>query len=161
MYLGVVFIFFVTRIFFCTFCDFLKNEIGNSEKNMHLRCHFPAKFYYKIRFFSNFPHLLGVPRGVENCKNLKKLHRVGWKNGNVKISLDPVGVFTKYRSCNAPKWPQMPQKWIRTIPFCQDTLLEFPFLFSKVENICQISFSPLERGEMKFRFLFLLSKLGK
>ena len=37
--------------------------------------------------------------------------------------------------------------------FGQDTLLKFPFLFSKVENICQISLSPLKGGEMKFGFL--------
>ena len=36
-----------------------------------------AKFYYMIRFFGNFPHPLGIWGGVENCKNLKKLHRVG------------------------------------------------------------------------------------
>jgi len=28
-----------------------------------------------------------------------------------------IGVFTKYRCCNAPKWPQMPQKQVNTIPF--------------------------------------------
>ena len=27
-----------------------------------------------------------------------------------------IRVFTKYRWFNATKWPQMPQKWIRTIP---------------------------------------------
>ena len=28
-----------------------------------------------------------------------------------------IGVFTKYRCFNAPKWPQMPHKWVNTIPF--------------------------------------------
>ena len=46
---------------------------------------FPAKFYYRIRFFSNFPHTLGILGCVENCETFTKLHGVGWKNGNVKF----------------------------------------------------------------------------
>ena len=58
---------------------------------------------------------------MENCENLKKLHRVGCINACVKSILQrcfwQYCVFTKYRCCNASKWPQMHQKWIRTIPF--------------------------------------------
>ena len=28
-----------------------------------------------------------------------------------------IGIFTKYHCFNAPKWPQIPQKWVNTTPF--------------------------------------------
>ena len=74
-----------------------------------------------IRFFGNFPHTLGTLGCVENCQNLIKLHPVVCGSLRMNFFLEPgfwqYCVFTKYRCCNASKWPQMHQKWIRTIPF--------------------------------------------
>ena len=57
---------------------------------------------------------------MENCKNSVKLHQVGCGSGHVISILEPgfdnICVLTKYRCCNASKWPQMHQKWIITIP---------------------------------------------
>ena len=35
----------------------------------------------------------------------------------LKSGFCQIDVFTKYRCCNTSKWPQMPQKWIRTTLF--------------------------------------------
>ena len=74
-----------------------------------------------IRLFGNFPHTLGTLGCVENCQNLIKLHPVVCGSLRMNFFLEPgfwqYCVFTKYRCCNASKWPQMHQKWIRTIPF--------------------------------------------
>ena len=80
-----------------------------------------AKFCYRIRFFGNFPHLLGTLGGVENCETIKKLHLVVCGNECIIFFLKPgfwqIGFFTKYGCFYASKWPQMPQKWVNTIPF--------------------------------------------
>ena len=74
-----------------------------------------------IRLFGNFPHLLGIPPGVENCENFKKLHQVGCGSLHMNFFLRPgfwqFGVLTIYCYFNASKCPQMPQKWVNTIPF--------------------------------------------
>ena len=74
-----------------------------------------------IRFFGNFPHMVGTLEGVENCETIRKLHPVVCETPCVIFFLKPVfwqiGVFTKYGCFNAPKWPQIPQKWVNTIPF--------------------------------------------
>ena len=74
-----------------------------------------------IRLFGNFPHILGIPPGVENCENFKKLHQVGCGSLHRNFFLRPgfwrIGVFTIYCCCNASKWPQMPQFWVNTTPF--------------------------------------------
>ena len=70
--------------------------------------------------FCNFPYTLGTLGCMENCKNSVKLHQVGSGSGHVISILEPgfdnICVLTKYRCCNASKWPQMHQKWIITIP---------------------------------------------
>ena len=51
----------------------------------------------------------------------RKLHPVVCVNGRIifflKLGFWQIGVFTKYGCFNPSKWPQMPQKWINTIPF--------------------------------------------
>ena len=82
---------------------------------------YTAKFYHRIRFFGNFPHLVATLRGVENCETIQKLHLVVCGNPCMKIFWKPwfwqIEVFTRYRCFNASKWPQMPHKWVNTIPF--------------------------------------------
>ena len=80
-----------------------------------------AKFYYRIRFFGNFPETLGISGSLENCENFIKLHPVVCGNDCINFLLKAgfwqIGVLTKYHYCNASKCPQMPQKWVNTIPF--------------------------------------------
>ena len=51
----------------------------------------------------------------------RKLHPVVCVNGRIifflKLGFWQIGVFTKYGCFNPSKWPQMPQKWVNTIPF--------------------------------------------
>ena len=58
---------------------------------------------------------------MEKSETIPKMHLVVCINDCVKSILRrgfwQIGVFTKYRRCNASKWPQMPQKWVNTIPF--------------------------------------------
>ena len=72
-------------------------------------------------FFGNFPHLVGTLGGVENCETIQKLHLVVCGSVRLFFFLKPgfgrIGVFTKYGCFYASKWPQMPQKWVNTIPF--------------------------------------------
>ena len=72
-------------------------------------------------FFDNFPHILGTLGCVENCETIQKLHLVVCEILCVIFFLKPgfgrIGVFTKYGCFYASKWPQMPQKWVNTIPF--------------------------------------------
>ena len=74
-----------------------------------------------IRFFGNFPHMVGTLEGVENCETIRKLHPVVCETLCVIFFLKPgfwqIGIFTKYHYFNAPKWPQIPQKWVNTTPF--------------------------------------------
>ena len=62
-----------------------------------------------------------MSEGMENCETKKNLHRLVCGSPGLKKFLKPrfstFGVFTKYRCCNPSKWPQMPQKWVNTIPF--------------------------------------------
>ena len=108
------------RIFWI-FHHFLRNKSHFLKKLQFYTKSFTAKFCYMIRFFGNFPHILGTLRGVENCETIQKLHLVVCETLCVNFFLRPgfwlIGGFTKYRCCNASKWPQMHQKWIRTIPF--------------------------------------------
>ena len=75
-----------------------------------------------IRLFGNFPHTLGTLGCVENCQNFIKLHQVGCGNLQRNFFLRPgfwlIGGFTKYRCCNASKWPQMHQKYISGWNWC-------------------------------------------
>ena len=72
-------------------------------------------------FFGNFPPLVGTLGGVENCETITKLHLVVCVSGRIIFFLKPgfwqIGFFTKYGCFSASKWPQMPQKWVNTIPF--------------------------------------------
>ena len=58
---------------------------------------------------------------MENCETIKKMHLVVCGNPCMNLSQKSVfwqiGIFTKYSCFNAPKWPQMPHKWVNTIPF--------------------------------------------
>ena len=58
---------------------------------------------------------------MENCETIQKLHLVVCATLTVIFFLKPgfgrIGVFTKYGCFYASKWPQMPQKWVNTIPF--------------------------------------------
>ena len=51
----------------------------------------------------------------------RKLHPVVCVSGRIifflKLGFWQIGVFTKYGCFNPSKWPQMPQKWVNTIPF--------------------------------------------
>ena len=71
--------------------------------------------------FGNFPHPPDMSEGVENCETEKNLHRLVCGSPGLKKFQKPrfstFGVFTKYCCCNPSKWPQMPQKWVNTIPF--------------------------------------------
>ena len=58
---------------------------------------------------------------MENCETIQKLHQVVCVTLTVifflKLGFWQIGVFTKYGCFNPSKWPQMPQKWVNTIPF--------------------------------------------
>ena len=58
---------------------------------------------------------------MENCETIQKLHLVVCATLTVIFFLKPgfwqIGVFTRYGCFYASKWPQMPQKWVNTIPF--------------------------------------------
>ena len=80
-----------------------------------------AKFCKMILIFKNFPSILSICILMENCETYEFLLQVACVSGAILIFPKPgfwqIGVFTKYRCFNAPNRPQMPQKWIRTIPF--------------------------------------------
>ena len=40
-----------------------------------------------IRFFGNFPHMVGTLGGVENCETIRKLHLVVCVNGRINFCL--------------------------------------------------------------------------
>ena len=58
---------------------------------------------------------------MENCETIEKLHLVVCGTYCMIFFLKPgfwqIGIFTKYRCFNAPKWPQMSHKWVNTTPF--------------------------------------------
>ena len=74
-----------------------------------------------IGFFDNFPQGPNIFAFVENCRTFQKLHPVVCVSGGIifllKLGFWQIGVFTKYGCFYASKWPQMPQKWVNTIPF--------------------------------------------
>ena len=74
---------------------------------------------FVISISEKFPMLKFSPSRLENCETIQKLHMLVCGSDCIKYVLKPgfwlIGVFTI--QCNASKWPQMPQKWIRTIPF--------------------------------------------
>ena len=78
-----------------------------------------AKYCYMTFNFRSFPHMLSIWVGVENSKKYWFLLRMVCGNHYIKFFRKPgfwqIWVFNKYRWLNANKWPQMPQKWIRTI----------------------------------------------
>ena len=101
--------------------EWKRQLVKNRVWGQILRCRFsspPGAIWWS---FCNFPHTLGILGCMENCETFTKLHRVGWKNSNVKFVPRPVfwliGVFTQYRCCSASKWPQTHQKWITTTLF--------------------------------------------
>ena len=65
--------------------------------------------------------MLGMLAFMENSETIENLHLVACVNRGLNLSPKSIfwqiGVFTKYRCFNASKWPQMPQKWVNTIPF--------------------------------------------
>ena len=73
---------------FC-FCNFLKNEIGNSEKNTPKCGRFHSPPGAILLSFCNFPYTLGTLGCMENCKNSVKLHQVGSGSGHVISILKP------------------------------------------------------------------------
>ena len=74
----------------------------------------------KIILFSIFPQTKMVFLRGKIAKNQLHLAKFGCVSGAISIFRKPglwqIGVVTKYRWLNATKWPQMPQKWVRTIP---------------------------------------------
>ena len=64
---------------------------------------------------------INISEVLEKSENHQKFTQVCCVNGDSKFFLRSgfwqIGVFTKYLCCNASKWLQMDQKWIRTIPF--------------------------------------------
>ena len=52
--------------FFCMYYNFLKKKIKFSEKFNFYTIASLAKFYYRIRFFGNFPETLGMSGSLEN-----------------------------------------------------------------------------------------------
>ena len=108
-------------IFLLFFTNFWKKISHFLKKLRNYSAAYRAKFYYMIGFFGNFPHTLGTLGVVENCKTIQKLHPVVCVSGRIIFSLKlgfwQIGVFTKYGCFNPSKWPQMPQKWVNTIPF--------------------------------------------
>ena len=82
---------------------------------------YTAKLYYKNVTFFNFPYITDIQLGMENSKTAQILHHFACVSLGIKKTMKPrfttFGIFTKYRCFNASKWPQMLQKWRRTIPF--------------------------------------------
>ena len=70
--------------------------------------------------FRSFPYILGILVCMENSQKCRFLLQVVCGNAGINFFRKPVlwqiRVFTKYHWFNATKWPQMPQKWMRTIP---------------------------------------------
>ena len=75
----------------------------------------------KNHIFRIFPTIFGTWILLEKSEKYDFLLQGAWtivlKVNFPKTWFWQIGVFTKYRCFNAPKRPQMPQKWIRTIPF--------------------------------------------
>ena len=72
-------------------------------------------------FFGIFPVDINISKVLENSETPRFCIQVACVNGGSKIFPKPkfgfFVIFTTYRYCNPSKWPQMPQKWVNTIPF--------------------------------------------
>ena len=75
-------------IFVYIFHDFLKKKVSHFLKKIQFYTS-TAKFYKRIRFFGNFPHLVGTLQGVENCETIQKLHLVACGIGCIIFFLKP------------------------------------------------------------------------
>ena len=112
----MMFFFFIVCIswnFSKKISNFLKKYYYNTSVST-------AKYYYMTFNFRSFPHMLGIQVCVENSQKYRFLLQMVCGNAGINFFRKPVfwqiRVFTKYHWFNATKWPQMPQKWIRTIP---------------------------------------------
>ena len=70
-------------IFFCIFYNFLKIKSYFLKKIQFYTTDYTAKFYYRIRFFGNFPQTLGMLGFMENCETTQKLHEVVCEIGSI------------------------------------------------------------------------------
>ena len=74
------------KIIFRIFLDFSQFFLKKLRK---YSAAYSAKFCYWIRFFGNFPHLVGALGGVENCKTIQKLHQVACGSDCIFFFLKP------------------------------------------------------------------------
>ena len=93
-----------------------------------------ATWSQKIILFSIFPQTKMVFLRGKIAKNQLHLAKFGCVSGAISIFRKPclwqIGVVTKYRWLNATKWPQMPQKWVNTIPFGSGHTLVWGYYFA-------------------------------
>ena len=110
-------IFFPFFAFFWNFSKKISNFLKKYEKNSTT---YTGHMEPKIILFSIFPQTKMVFLRGKIAKNQLHLAKFGCVSGAISIFRKPglwqIGVVTKYRWLNATKWPQMPQKWVRTIP---------------------------------------------
>ena len=109
-------IFFPFFAFFWNFLKKISNFLKKYEKNSTT---YTGHMEPKIILFSIFPQTKMVFLRGKIAKNQLHLAKFGCVSGAISIFRKPglwqIGVVTKYRWLNATKWPQMPQKLIRTI----------------------------------------------
>ena len=107
--------------FFNIFYKFLKKNISFSEKITQLFCRLQSEILLHDRVFWQFSIRTQYICLYGKLSNVPKIAPSGlckWQNHFfLKLVFWQIGVFTKYGCFNPSKWPQMPQKWVNTIPF--------------------------------------------
>ena len=109
------------KFFLHFFIFFQQQKITAGQKIIVKFQDFHSQFLLNDFDFWQFSRDSGYVRVSGKFRNPPILHPGGlckwWKQNFPKPRFSTFGVFTKYRCCNPSKWPQMPQKWVNTIPF--------------------------------------------